>query len=67
MTTDYREHKTALTPAEKLRVAHAHLIDGVAQDVLARLFGVNGGRVNEAVQAVRQALGDEEHQEPLKF
>lgn len=54
--TDYVEHKTFLTPAEKLRVAHAHLVDGVSQEVIARLMGVNAGRVNEAIQAVRAAL-----------
>lgn len=54
--TDFAEHKTFLTPSEKLRVANAHLVDGVSQEVIARLMGVNAGRVNEAVQAVRMAL-----------
>ena len=53
---DYTEHKTALTPGEKLRVAHTHLIDGVPQEVIARLMGINSGRVNEAIMAIRGAL-----------
>jgi hypothetical protein len=56
--TDYAEHKTALTPAEKLRVAHAHLVDGIPQEIIARLMGVNSGRVNEAIQAIRTVLDE---------
>ena len=48
--------KTALTPDEKLRVASAHLLSGVDQHVLASIFGVNPGRIAEAVTAVRAAL-----------
>lgn len=52
----YLEHKASLTPAEKLRVAVAVLIDGVDQHKVAALMGVNQGRVNEAVVAVRKAI-----------
>jgi hypothetical protein len=52
----YEEHKTALTPPEKLRVAVAVLLDGVDQHKVAALMGVNPGRVAEAVAAVRKAI-----------
>jgi DNA-directed RNA polymerase specialized sigma24 family protein len=52
----YLEPKAALTPAEKLRVAVAVLIEGFDQHRVAALMGVNLGRVNEAVTAVRQAI-----------
>ena len=48
--------KTELTPEEKLRAAHAHIINGVDQHVIASLFAVNPGRVNEAIMAVRRAI-----------
>ena len=50
--------KTQLTPDEKLRVAYAHIINGVDQHVLSALFGINPGRVNEAIMAVRRAIYD---------
>lgn len=50
--------KTHLTPDEKLRAAHAHLINGVDQHVIALLFGVNAGRVNEAIMVIRAAIAD---------
>jgi|SoimicMinimDraft_17_1059745.scaffolds.fasta_scaffold198999_2 hypothetical protein len=56
MTTNYVEHKTALTPQEKLRAAVAVLVEGVPQHVVAALFGVNSGRVAEAVTAIRRAI-----------
>jgi hypothetical protein len=59
----YVEHKAALTPAEKLRVAVAVLVDGFDQHKVAALMGVNMGRVNEAVVAVRQAI-DPDNAEP---
>jgi 3-dehydroquinate dehydratase len=52
----YAEHKTALTPAEKLRVAVAVLVDGMDQHRVAALMGVNPGRVAEAVVAIRDAI-----------
>ena len=55
----YVEHRTALTPAEKLRVAVAVLVDGFDQHKVAALMGVNAGRVAEAVVAVRQAIDPE--------
>ena len=56
MTENYVKHKTALTPQEKLRVAVAVLVEGVPQHIIAALFGVNPGRVAEAVGAVRRAI-----------
>jgi hypothetical protein len=52
----YMEHKTSLSPAEKLRIAVAVLVDGMDQHKIAALMGVNAGRVAEAVNAVRKAL-----------
>jgi transposase-like protein len=51
------DKKTNLTPEEKLRVAHAYLINGVEQHHIASLFGVNQGRIAEAINAVRIACG----------
>jgi hypothetical protein len=47
----------SLSPEEKLRVAHAHIINRIEQHHIASLFGVNSGRVAEAVAAVRKAVG----------
>jgi hypothetical protein len=58
----YLEPKASLTPAEKLRVAVAVLIEGFDQHRVAALMGVNPGRVNEAVMAVRQAIDPDEAQ-----
>ena len=52
------EHKTALTPGEKLRVAHACLVWGWDDHKVAQLMNVNPARVSEAVTAVRDALGE---------
>ena len=46
-----------LTPEQKIRAAVAVLCDGVDQHVIAALFGVNPGRINEAAQAGRRAFG----------
>lgn len=51
--------KTSLAPDEKLRVAFAHIVLGVDQHVLAAMYGVNPGRVAEAVTQVRAAVKDE--------
>ena len=59
MTENYVKHKTALTPQEKLRIAVAVLVEGVPQHVIAALFGVNPGRVAEAIGAVRRAIEDD--------
>ena len=60
----YVDHRTALTPQEKLRVAVAVLIDGFDQHRVAALMGVNPGRVNEAVTAIRQAIEPEDPEAP---
>ena len=49
--------KTELTPTEKLKCAYFYLVRGVAQNVLADIFEVNPGRVNEAIESVRFAVG----------
>jgi hypothetical protein len=49
--------KSDLTHDEKLRAAHANLINGVAQHHIAALYGVNQGRVSEAVALVAKACG----------
>ena len=55
-----KEHRTSLTSQEKLRVAVAVLIEGVPQHIIAALMGVNQGRINEAVVAVRKAIENTE-------
>lgn len=50
-----KEPKTALTPQEVIMVAHAHLIGAVDQHVLAAMFAINHGRINEAIIVVREA------------
>lgn len=59
MNGPYFEPKAALTPAEKLRVAVAVLVEGWDQHRVAALMGVNPGRINEAVMAVRKAIDPE--------
>jgi hypothetical protein len=49
--------EASLTSEQKLRVSVAVLCDHVDQHAIAQLFGVNVGRVNEAVQAARVAFG----------
>ena len=56
MASVLKEHKTALTPQEKLRVAVAVIIEGVPQHVVAALMGVNPGRVAEAVVSIRNVI-----------
>lgn len=46
----------ALTPEQRLIAAHMHIVGGVAQHTIAGAFGVNPGRVAEAIQAGRFAL-----------
>ena len=53
---DMTDRKTHLTPDEKLRAAYAYLINDIEQHI-ASLFGVNSGRIAEAVMAVRAAVG----------
>jgi hypothetical protein len=47
----------SLTSEQQIKAACAVLCDGVTQQTVAFLFGVNIGRVNEAVQAARAAFG----------
>ena len=43
----FEEHKTSLTPGEKLRVAHACLIWGWDDHKVAQLMNVNPARVSD--------------------
>lgn len=47
--------KEALTPDEVLAVATAHLADNIEQQAIARLIGINNGRVSEACAAIDYA------------
>lgn len=49
--------KTALTPREKLKAAYLYEIRGIEQHVLADIFEVNVGRINEAIIPIRRAAG----------
>lgn len=51
------EPKPTLTPEEKIKAAAAHDLLGVDQHVLAFIFGVNQGRVAEAITEIRKAAG----------
>jgi hypothetical protein len=53
------EPKANLSPQERLKAAYAHEVLGVDQHVIAALYGVNPGRVAEAVADVRKAVGIE--------
>ena len=55
------ERKTALTFEEKITAAFMHYVRKIDQQDLAMLYGVNGGRVNEACQVVKHALGQPEN------
>lgn len=46
-----------LTPQQRIRASVAVLCDGVDQHVVANIFGVNPGRIAEAVIAARAAFG----------
>lgn len=52
------EHKTSLTPEEKIKAAYLHMIRGWDQQDIAIAFEVNIGRVNEAVSKIRQVIYD---------
>jgi len=58
--------KANLTHDEKLRAAYAHLINDVPQHHIAALYGVNQGRVSEAVAMVSKAVGFPVKKEPEK-
>jgi hypothetical protein len=48
--------KTTLTPREKLVSGFFHLIRGIAQQDIAAMYGINQGRVAEAIGELRTAL-----------
>jgi hypothetical protein len=49
--------KVNLEPMEKLKAAYMHDVLGVDQHIIAAFFGINSGRVNEAIRDVRLAIG----------
>ena len=51
------ETKTILEPIEKLKVAYIYETYGIDQHAIAALYGVNSGRVAEAIGDVRKAIG----------
>ncbi len=48
--------KSSLTFEEKVKAAYLHFVMGVEQQLLAIIFEVNIGRINEACAAVKNAL-----------
>ena len=55
---------TKLNPMQKLTCAYFHLIRGLAQQDLADLFGVNAGRVNEAISEIRAVIRKDDAEAP---
>lgn len=51
------EPKVSLSPEEKIKCAAAHELLGVDQHILAFIFGVNQGRIAEAITEMRKAAG----------
>ena len=49
------KRKTSLTPREVIMVAHAHLVCGIDQHALASMYGLNAGRIAEAIGVMRDA------------
>ncbi len=49
------ERKTSLTSEERITAAFMHYVRGIDQQDIAMMFGVNGGRVNEACRAIKAA------------
>lgn len=47
-----------LTQDQMLRAACGHLLDGIDQHKLAFIYGVNQGRINEAVKAIEFTLNN---------
>lgn len=53
------EVKTALEPFEKLKAAYLHEFMGLDMHTLTVVFGVNQGRIAEAILDIRRAIGAE--------
>ena len=59
------KQKTSLTPEEKIKAAYLYEVRGIEQHLLADVFGVNAGRIADAVKTVRAAVGmDAENEAP---
>lgn len=52
------QEKTQLTPYEMVMAYIANVHDHVDQDVIAKMYGVNSGRVAEAVNAIAYATAN---------
>lgn len=62
--------KKSLSPKEVLMVAHAHLVSGIDQHALASMYGVNAGRIAEAIAVMRDAAENHrrlyrDHKQPV--
>lgn len=51
------EPKASLSPEEKLKAAYLYEIAGLDYQTLTIIFGVNPGRIADAIKAVREAIG----------
>jgi hypothetical protein len=49
--------KPDLSARDQLRVAYFHFVCGVEQQLLAHIFEVNSGRINEACKKIGSLLG----------
>lgn len=54
------KEKTDLEFHEKVSCVWAHFIKGVDQHTLAGMYGVNSGRVADAITAAKEAFGHED-------
>lgn len=57
---DERHMRTSLTFEEKITVAWAHYVRGIAQQDLAALYNINQGRISEACKAVERTFRDQQ-------
>jgi hypothetical protein len=51
------EPKASLSPEEKLKAAYLHEVVGLDYHTLTIIFGVNPGRIADAIKDVRLAVG----------
>ena len=50
--------KKNLTPRDRVKAAYLYIVEGLPQHVIAGIFEVNAGRVNEAIKAIQKAAAD---------
>jgi hypothetical protein len=51
------EPKASLSPEDKLKAAYLHEIVGLDYQTLTIIFGVNPGRIADAIKGIREAIG----------